>query len=360
MSEMSMGAIWSSLPVPVLVIGEKDIISEINPAAEGFLNMSERALVGTSLWRCISINTQVSESFERVRENLTPLFVNDVSVEMGPKSTVLCNLKFTPLLGMAGFMLLLIEPRNLAGRLTQTQSGKSAAKSAIGMAEMLAHEIKNPLAGIMGAAQLLSMSLPPKDLELTDLVVAETRRILKLLEQVEQFGNLKLVQKSAVNIHDILDRVRRSSQLGFGAHMTYIEEYDPSLPAAYGDADQLLQVVLNLVKNASEAASPSGGKIRLKTYYEHSFRMRRSDGSGQNLPLQIEIWDDGPGLPSDIRSDVFDPFVSGRENGTGLGLALASKIISDHDGWLSVDSVPGKTVFRISLPLVPREEKVKG
>ena len=120
-------------------------------------------------------------------------------------------------------MLLLIEPRNLAGRLTQTQSGKSAAKSAIGMAEMLAHEIKNPLAGIMGAAQLLSMSLPPKDLELTDLVVAETRRILKLLEQVEQFGNLKLVQKSAVNIHDILDRVRRSSQLGFGAHMTYIE-----------------------------------------------------------------------------------------------------------------------------------------
>jgi len=119
-------------------------------------------------------------------------------------------------------------------------------------------------------------------------------------------------------------------------------------------------VVLNLVKNASEAAAPSGGKIRLKTYYEHSFRMRRSDGSGQNLPLQIEICDDGPGLPSDIRSDVFDPFVSGRENGTGLGLALASKIISDHDGWLSVDSVPGKTVFRISLPLVPREERVKG
>ena len=177
MSDMSMGAIWSSIPVPVLVIGEKDIISQINPAAEGFLNMSERALVGTSLWRCISINTQVSESFARARNNLTPLFVNDVSVEIGPKSTVLCNLKFTPLLGMAGFMLLLIEPRNLAGRLTQTQSGKSAAKSAIGMAEMLAHEIKNPLAGIMGAAQLLSMSLPPKDLELTDLVVAETRRI---------------------------------------------------------------------------------------------------------------------------------------------------------------------------------------
>ena len=159
MSEMSMGAIWSSLPVPVLVIGEKDIISEINPAAEGFLNMSERALVGTSLWRCISINTQVFESFERARENLTPLFVNYVLVEMGPKSTVLCNLKFTPLLGMAGFMLLLIEPRNLAGRLTQTQSGKSAAKSAIGTAEMLAHEIKNPSAGIMGAAQLLSMIL---------------------------------------------------------------------------------------------------------------------------------------------------------------------------------------------------------
>ena len=131
------------------------------------------------------------------------------------------------------------------------------------------------------------------------------------------------------------------------------------MPAAYGDSDQLLQVLLNLIKNASEA-SPHGGTIRLRTFYEHSFRLRRSDGSGQALPLQIEIIDDGPGLPEEIKNDVFDPFVSGRENGTGLGLALASKIISDHNGWISVNSVPGRTVFRISLPLVPRDKIKKG
>jgi len=135
--------------------------------------------------------------------------------------------------------------------------------------------------------------------------------------------------------------------------MSIVEDYDPSLPPAYGDGDQLLQVLLNLIKNASEA-NPKGGTIRLRTFYEHSFRLRRSDGSGQALPLQLEIIDDGPGLPPEIKDDIFDPFVSGRENGTGLGLALASKIISDHDGWISVNSVPGRTVFRISLPLVPR------
>ncbi len=255
-------------------------------------------------------------------------------------------------------MVMLISPRELAGRMTQSHSVKSAAKSAIGMAEMLAHEIKNPLAGITGAAQLLSMNLPKEDLEFTDLIVAETRRIVKLLEQVEQFGNLSAPDRREVNIHDVLDRARRSALLGFGAHMRIHEEYDPSLPMAWGDPDQLLQVVLNLVKNASEAADPiNGGHITLHTYYEHSFRLRRADGSGQTLPLQIEIIDDGPGLPEAIKGDIFDPFVSGKENGTGLGLALVSKIISDHDGWISVDSVPGRTVFRISLPRAPRAKK---
>jgi two-component system nitrogen regulation sensor histidine kinase GlnL len=136
--------------------------------------------------------------------------------------------------------------------------------------------------------------------------------------------------------------------------MSIIEDYDPSLPLAYGDPDQLLQVVLNLLKNASEAAGNTSGTIRLHSYFEHSFRLRRADGSGQSLPLQIEIIDDGPGLPAGIAADIFDPFVSGKENGTGLGLALVSKIISDHGGWISVTSVPGQTVFRLSLPRAPK------
>ncbi|WP_292287305.1 ATP-binding protein [Marivita sp.] len=355
---IDQAAIWSSLPVPAIVIDAAENIVDMNPAAEGFLNNSARWLQGQPIWDRLTVDAPMEKSLARARKHGTPLFVNDVDVGTGSRPPLVCNLQLAPVQGHDGCMILLISPRELAGRVTQSQSVKSAAKSAIGMAEMMAHEIKNPLAGITGAAQLLSMNLSDGDLELTDLIVAETRRVVKLLEQVEQFGNLSKPERKAVNLHDVLDRARRSAMLGFGAHMKIVEDYDPSLPLAMGDSDQLLQVVLNLVKNASEAADPkAGGTIRLHTYYEHSYSLRRSDGSGQSLPLQVEVIDDGPGLPPDIQGDVFDPFVSGHENGTGLGLALVSKIISDHDGWVTVDSVPGKTRFRISLPQAPRKQK---
>ncbi len=347
--------IWASLPVPAFIIDAQDRVVEVNSAAEWFLNASLKSVAGTPVWDLLAIAAPIEEAFARARANGTPLFVNDIDVGSGNRAPLQCALQIAPLAGQAGAMLMIVSPRELAGRMTQSHSVKSAAQSAIGMAEMLAHEIKNPLAGITGAAQLLSMNLGPEDLELTDLIVAESRRIVKLLEQVEQFGNLSAPDFRPVNIHDVLDRARRSAQLGFGAHMTFVEDYDPSLPLAWGDPDQLLQVMMNLIKNASEAADKKGGTIRLHTYFEHSFRLRRSDGSGHSLPLQVEIIDDGPGLPEAIRDDVFDPFVSGRENGTGLGLALVSKIVSDHDGWIAVTSVPGRTVFRLSLPRVPRD-----
>jgi len=342
--------VWASLPVPAVVIAGDDTIVDINPAAEGFLNTSIKAIRNTPVWDIISIDFPLEASFARARTTQTPLFVNDVDVGSGMRAPLQCALQIAPLVGPPDHMLMMISPRELAGHMTQNHTVKSAAKSAIGMAEMLAHEIKNPLAGITGAAQLLSMNLEADDLELTDLIVGESRRIVKLLEQVEQFGNLTVPERGPVNLHDVLDRARRSALLGFGAQMRIEETYDPSLPMALGDADQLLQVILNLLKNASEAAGDGGGHIRLRTFFEHSFRLRRADGTGHSLPLQIEITDDGPGLPDHIKDDVFDPFVSGRENGTGLGLALTAKIISEHDGWISVSSVPGRTAFRISLP----------
>ncbi|MCE8520128.1 PAS domain-containing protein [Ruegeria pomeroyi] len=351
-------AIWASLPVPAFLIDAGDRIVDVNSAAEGFLNLSRKAVLGQPVWDQLAIDAPIEPAFERARAQGTPLFVNDIDVGSGNRAPLQCAIQIAPLIGSPGVMMMLLSPRELAGRMTQSHSVKSAAQSAIGMAEMLAHEIKNPLAGITGAAQLLSMNLAAEDLEFTDLIVAESRRIVKLLEQVEQFGNLSVPDFKPVNIHDVLDRARRSALLGFGAHMKIIEDYDPSLPLAYGDPDQLLQVVLNLLKNASEAA-PGGGTIRLHTYFEHSFRLRRNDGSGHSLPLQVEVIDDGPGLPEEIRADIFDPFVSGRENGTGLGLALVSKIISDHDGWIAVDSVPGRTVFRLSLPRVPKQSGEK-
>ena len=345
-------ALWSSLPVPSLMLDGDDVITMSNPAAESFLNMSAKSLIGQKLWEKVMIDAPLEAPFGRARKNQTSLFVNDVDVGSGERAPMLCNIQFAPLQGADDTMIVMISPREIASRINQNHSSGKAAKSAIGMAEMLAHEIKNPLAGIIGAAQLLSMGLPTDDQEMTDLIVEESRRIVKLLEQVEQFGNLRPPVLKPVNIHDILDRARRSAAVGFGAHMLFIEDYDPSLPSTLADADQLLQVFLNLLKNASEACHEAGG-IRLHTFYDTSLRVRRSDGTQARLPLQVEIIDDGPGLPREIADDIFEPFVSGKENGTGLGLALVSKLIGDAGGWISVDSVPGRTVFRISLPLAP-------
>jgi len=346
--------VWASLPVPAFLLAEDDGIADINPAAEQFLNTSAKHLIGAPVFDKLAIDAPLEGSFQRVRNNNSVLFINNVDVSGGNSAPIQCNIQISPLMGSPGYLLLLMEPRQLADRLGRSHSVKSSARSAIGMAEMLAHEIKNPLAGITGAAQLLSMNLTVEDQELTDLIVAESRRIVTLLEQVEQFGNVRPPAKRAINIHDLLDRATKSARVGFAANMKFTEDYDPSLPPTYVDGDQMLQVLLNLLKNAAEAAGKGGGTIKLRTFYDLSLRLRRKDGSGNPLPLQVEIIDDGPGLPPEIAGDIFEPFVSGRENGTGLGLALVSKIISDHDGWITVNSVPGRTVFRISLPVAPK------
>ncbi len=348
-------AIWVSLPLPALLLDAADRIERVNPAAEAFLMSSARSLAGEPVWDRLAVDAPIEQALARARRDGAPLFVNDVDVGTGERPPVQCTLQVAPLPGPGGRMILLVSPRELAGRVSQGRSMRSAARSAIGMAELLAHEIKNPLAGITGAAQLLSMSLDAGERELTDLIVSESRRIVALLEQVEQFGNLTAPRLGAVNIHDVLDRARRSAALGLATQMRIIEDYDPSLPPALGDADQLLQVFLNLIRNAAEAAGPAGGTIRLRSYYECSLRVRGDGGEGRALPLQIEVIDDGPGLPPEIASEVFEPFVSGRENGSGLGLALAAKIIADHGGWISVSSVPGRTVFRISLARAPKQ-----
>ncbi len=351
------GVIWASLPMPSLLVDAAGLIHEANPAAETFLNASARTLRGQPALDRLAIDAPMEEALARARVNQSPLNINDVDVTSGDRAPVQCTVHIAPMHDNPEMLLLILSPREIADRMGRSLGAKSAAKSAIGMAEMLAHEIKNPLAGISGAAQLLSMSLPPEDQELTDLIVEETRRIVKLLGQVEQFGNLRPPDRRAVNLHDALDRARRSALVGFGAHMQIVEDYDPSLPPTWADPDQLMQVFLNLIRNAAEAAGRGGGTIRLRTFYDLSLRVRRKDGTSAALPLNVEVIDDGPGLPPDIAAQVFEPFVSGRENGTGLGLALVSKIISDHDGWISVDSVPGRTVFRLSLPMAPKDKR---
>lgn len=332
--------LWSALPVPALQTDAQDRITAITPALETTLNHSAKGMIGRPIWDVLVLDTDVQPVWQRARTHAQGLTIAETEVSAPGGIRFRASLYCAPL---DGGMIVQIVPRDPARMMAGSKADK-AARSAIGMAEMLAHEIKNPLAGITGAAQLLSMSLPGKDTELTDLIVGECRRITGLLAQVEEFGNLQPSARQATNVHDVLDRARRSAELGFAAHMSFVESYDPSLPEALVNPDQLLQVVLNLIKNAAEA-NPKGGSIRLHSFYDAT--MRTAEGP---LPLHIDIVDDGPGLPPEIADQVFDPFVSGRENGTGLGLALVSKLMRDNGGLVAVESCPGTTRFRLSLP----------
>ena len=340
--------IWNALPIPALVVDRQNRITQANPEAETFLNRSAKQLSGMQLDQTLAIGADVAAALDRARSHRATVLVADVEIANRYRAATRGDVQVAPIdpRNDGGDLILVITPREMASRAGAVAGGRSA----IGMAEMLAHEIKNPLAGITGAAQLLSMSLSEGDRELTDLIVAESRRIVALLDQVEQFGNVRPPDRRPVNVHDVIDRAKRSARVGFGAHMAFVEDYDPSLPATAADPDQLLQVMLNLLKNASEAAL-GGGRIRLRTYYDGALRVRRDDGTRAALPLQIEVVDDGPGLPDELRESAFEPFVSGRENGTGLGLALVNKIVRDHGGWVTLESVPGRTVIRISLPV---------
>ena len=351
-------AIWAALPVPAFVLSSDDLIENANPVSETFLNRPARALVGQPLEAAVRFGTELGDALSRVRLSRASMLVSDVDAGGPGRAPVPSDVTIGALDPRAedGRLLVLVIPREMAARSRRGGNGRGGARVAIGMAEMLAHEIKNPLAGITGAAQLLSMSLSKDDREMTDLIVAESRRIVKLLEQVEQFGNVRPPELHPVNLHDVLARARRSAELGFGAHMTFREDFDPSLPFTAADADQLTQVFLNLMKNAAEA-SPAGGTVTMRTYYDGALRLTRPDGTRGALPLQVEVIDDGPGLPDRLREGAFEPFVSGRENGTGLGLALVAKIVEEHGGWIALESAPGRTMFRISMPVAGRESE---
>ena len=358
-----VGPNWSALPLPAIILDAQGRIAAMNDLAESFLNVSCRwslgmALEGPEMLKRLRIVPTLGSILERVREGHDALNRAGVRFEIGDRSGGHSDRLGTIHAGAApspkGGIAILIAPQDGGGRLGNGQAARSAARSAIGMSEMLAHEIKNPLAGIRGAAQLIGMNLTAEDRELADLIVAESRRIVELLEQVERFGDTSAPRLAAVNVHDVLERVRRLAAVGFAKDIRIVADYDPSLPPALADADQLVQVCLNLVRNAAEAISRTGqgGTVRLRSFYDGSLRLASSDAEpqGRSLPLQVEIEDDGPGIPDTLIAEVFEPFVSGRENGTGLGLALVSKIVADHGAWIALDSRPGRTVFRLSLP----------
>ena len=342
--------LWAQLPIAGLVIGRDDSINEVNAAAEQFLGISSKVALGQHVWNYLRGEDLLPAGIDRARALMRPIVIGEVAAHGRNTGSRTCAAHVCPLYGVEQQVLILLIPHETMGSSGNGLAPVSAAHSAIGMAEMLAHEIKNPLAGITGAAQFLAMSLPPKNHEMTDLIVEESKRIVALLDQVEQFGDLTPPNCAAVNIHDVLDQAARSATFGFAGDIQISKNYDPSLPIVWADADQMVQVFLNLIKNACEALGDKG-EISLRTFYNPNLRLVLPDSHGQRLPLHVDITDNGPGLPEALAKHVFDPFVSSKSNGKGLGLALVSKIVTQHNAWVSVVSRPGKTTFKISLPI---------
>jgi len=346
--------LWQALPNPALLLDRDGRVLDLNSAAEQFLAISVRTLTGRSLAALAGENSRLADLIRRAADQRVAL--GEYTVEFGwPEAPVRLADLFAVPVGETD-ILILIHPRASAERMGRQLTSRDAARSVVGMAAMLAHEIKNPLAGISGAAQLLEMGASGEDRELTELIRDEAERIGKLVDRVEAFGDFGVMRRAPVNIHDVLDRAAKSAQAGFASHIRFIDEYDPSLPPTPGDKDQLMQVALNLLKNAAEAAPAVGGVLMLKTAYRAGMRVRGPKGRTESLPLQIEISDNGAGVPDEVKPHLFEPFVTSKASGSGLGLALVAKIIADHGGVISCESTPGFTTFRILLPVTSAAE----
>ncbi len=351
MREVSFETVWSAMPYPALVIAADDTILAANPAAESFGATSIRQMEGKALGKYLGMESAVLDVVRQARKSGVSVAQYDVIVGWSDQPPQSQNIHAALLQDGDGEVLLLMHPQGMADKMDRSLGNRSAARSVTGMAAMLAHEIRNPLAGISGAAQLLEMGLGDADRELTGLIQTEAARIGKLVDRVEAFGDLRPAQRRPLNIHDVLDRAQRAAKVGFAAHARFSEDFDPSLPPTAGDADQLLQVFQNLLKNAAEAVPRVGGSITLATAYRPGVKMMRPGGGSESLPLLVTITDNGPGIPETLVRDIFDPFVSSKVNGTGLGLSLVSKVVSDHGGVVECDSRPGRTRFRVRLPV---------
>ncbi|MEM9429193.1 MAG: ATP-binding protein [Pseudomonadota bacterium] len=358
MIDLTLEQVWTAIPYPAFVVGSDSRIAACNTEAEVFSAASRRQIVDRPLARFVGPESPILDAVAQAREGAASVVLYGVEVGWAERATHVFTVRASLIQESGGAVLLLLHPRGIADQMDRSLSNRSAARSVTGMAAMLAHEIKNPLAGISGAAQLLSMSVDDKDVELTDLIQQEAARITGLVDRVEQFGELRPLNRTDVNIHDVLDRAQRAAAAGYARHVRFRQQYDPSLPPTLGDADQLMQDFQNLLKNAAEAVPEVGGMITLRTGYQPGVKLALPGGRTEKLPLIVSVIDNGRGVPENLIRDIFDPFVSSKANGSGLGLSLVSKVLTDHGGVIECESVPGRTEFRVRLPIqTARAEK---
>ncbi len=345
----------NALPQPVVAIDGEGRVREVNIAAENFFDMGRASLQRSRLVDLMPFGSPVLQLVEEAMSAEAP--INGYKLDVSSPRTGsgrLVDAFVAPLPQTDGGVVLMLQERSIAEKMDRQLIHRGAARSVTALGAMLAHEIKNPLSGIRGAAQLLDSAVSDEDRALTRLICDETDRIVKLVDRMESFSDEPPGGRESLNIHAVLDHVRMVAQAGFARHIRFELAYDPSLPHVLGSRDQLVQVFLNLVKNASEAIDQGGvdGEIVLSTAYRPGVRLKtKAAADPVSLPLEVCVRDNGPGVPPDIASHLFDPFVTTKSSGTGLGLALVAKVIGDHGGVVEFESLPRRTTFRVLLPL---------
>jgi two-component system nitrogen regulation sensor histidine kinase GlnL len=348
-------AVLNALPHPVIMVAADGKITDANAAAEQFFEASTPMLRRYMLRDLVPFGSPLLTLVEQVHQRGAA--VNEYKVDLAtPRNPGerLVDLHVAPLPEFPGHAVVMLQERTIAEKMDRQLTHRGAARSVTALAAMLAHEIKNPLSGIRGAAQLLEQSAVDDDRALTKLICDETDRIVKLVDRMEVFSDERPVEREPVNIHVVLDHVKRLAQSGFGRHIKFIEEYDPSLPPLLGNRDQLVQVFLNLLKNASEAIGENmnDGEIQLTTAFRPGVRLSMPGSKARvSLPLEFCVKDNGQGVPEDLMPHLFDPFVTTKPTGSGLGLALVAKIVGDHGGIIECESQARRTVFRVLMPI---------
>jgi two-component system nitrogen regulation sensor histidine kinase GlnL len=337
--------------MPIMLLGSRQEVIYANPAAEQFFDTGLPLLRKQTLADLIAPHSPLFQLVSQAAERNASAAERDIDLSTPRHGERVADVTVTPVPEPEGAILVTFQERSLAQRMDRQLMARGAVRSMHGMAAVLAHEIKNPLAGIRGAAQLLEESLSPEEREMTQLIIAETDRIRGLIDRMESFGDTRAFARHPVNIHEVLDRVRKVADSGFARGVTIAENFDPSLPPVSGDRDQLIQVFLNLVRNAADALPETGGEITLTTGYRPGVKFGAGVGGERvSLPLEVTVRDNGSGVPADLLPHIFDPFVTTKPRGSGLGLALVAKIVGDHGGVIECDSTPGRTIFRVLLP----------